>query len=422
MNQKIITLGLIVVLLISSNLLFAGCTEQPKPPKSQSRQPIGFANDSQATSEGVAILVNGSNQFAFDFYQQIKDGEDNVFFSPYSIMVALGMTYEGARGKTAQEMQSVLHLPEDDILRRSAFAWLYNNMNKEEKEYILSTANALWAHECYRFLDEYFNLIGKYYMGKVTNLDFEKETEKSRVTINTWVEEQTNGKIKDLIPKDKINDMTRLVLTNAIYFKGNWQKQFDKDKTSDRDFNVNSEKTVKVPMMSITGETFNYTASQDLQILKLQYEGENLSMLILLPREGTLDSLEASLTLENLSKLRNSLREQEIDIFIPKFKFETKYDMGKTLMNMGMPIAFTPNQADFSGMDGTKKLCIGFVIHQGFVEVNEKGTEAAAATAVGMIETSVTPSFYADHPFIFLIQDNESGNILFMGRVADPSQ
>jgi serpin B len=200
MTRKIIVLGLIVVLVISSNLLFAGCTEQPAPLKSQPGQPFVLADDSQATPKSVAVLVNGSNQFAFDFYQQIKDEENNIFFSPYSIMVALGMTYEGARGKTAEEMQAVLHLPEDDIVRRSAFAWLYNNMNKEEKEYILSTANALWAHEGYKFLNEYFDLIGKYYMGKVTNLDFVKETEKSRVTINTWVEEQTNGKIKDLIP------------------------------------------------------------------------------------------------------------------------------------------------------------------------------------------------------------------------------
>jgi serpin B len=216
--------------------------------------------------------------------------------------------------------------------------------------------------------------------------------------------------------------MTRLVLTNAIYFKGNWLKQFDEGNTREQDFRVNPEKTVKAQMMSIMGDAFNYTASKDLQILELPYEGEDLSMLVLLPNEGTLDSLEASLTLENLAKWRNNLREQQIDIHIPKFKFETKYDMGNTLKNMGMPTPFIPDEADFSGMDGTKKLYIGFVIHQGFVEVNEKGTEAAAATAVGMVETCVSPSFYADHPFIFLIQDNESGNILFMGRVTDPSQ
>jgi serpin B len=420
MARKIITLGLIAVLVVSSNLFLAGCTDQSNPPKNQPNQPITIADDNNATTEGVSSLVNGSNQFAFDFYQQLKDGGENIFFSPYSISVALGMTYEGARGKTAEEMQSVLHFPADDIIRRAAFAWLYNNMNEEEKEYILSTANALWAHKDYKFLDEYFDLIERYYMGKVTNLDFVEESEKSRVTINTWVEEQTNGKIKDLIPEGQINSLTRLVLTNAIYFKGNWLKQFDEDDTKDRDFKIDLETSVKVPMMSMTGETFNYTASQDLQILELPYEGEDLSMLVLLPKEGTMDSLEASLSLENLANWRSNLYEREIDIYIPKFKFETKYDMGDTLKEMGMPTAFS-NSADFSGMDGTKNLAIGFVIHQGFVEVNEKGTEAAAATAVGMIATSATPSFYADHPFIFLIQDRESGNILFMGRVSDPT-
>jgi serpin B len=329
MNQKIISLGLIAVLVVSSNLLLAGCTDQLPPPKSAPKQPFTFADDSNATSEGVASVVNGSNQFALDFYFRLKDNDKNIFFSPYSISVALAMTYEGARGKTAEEMQSVLHFPENDTVRRSAFAWLYNNMNNEEKEYILSTANALWAHEDYKFLNEYFDLIERYYMGKVTNLDFVNEAEKSRIPINTWVEEQTNGKIKDLISKDNINAMTRLVLTNAIYFKGNWLKQFDEDKTKEGDFKVNSEKTVKVPMMSMTSETFNYTGSQDLQILELPYEGEDLSMLILLPGEGSLDSVEESLTLENLANWRNNLREQQIDIFIPKFKFETKYDMGE---------------------------------------------------------------------------------------------
>jgi serpin B len=421
MKEKAISLGIIALLVVTSNLFLAGCTDPPGTPKDEPREPFTFADDGNATSEGVAIAVNGSNQFALDFYAQLKDEGKNIFFSPYSISVALAMTYEGARGKTAEEMQSVFHFPENDSLRRSAFAWLYNNMNKEEKEYILSTANALWAHEGYKFLDEYFDLIERYYMGKVTNLDFVNEAEKSREKINAWVEEQTNGKIKDLIPKGKINEWTRLVLTNAIYFKGNWLKQFDKDKTKEWDFRVSSDKTVKVPMMSMPGETFNYTATQDLQILELPYNGEDLSMLILLPKEGSMDSLEEALTLENLANWRNSLTEYEIDIYVPKFKFETKYDMNQILMDLGMPTAFS-DKADFSGMDGTRRLSIGFVIHQGFVEVNEKGTEAAAATAVGMIETSVPPSFVADHPFIFLIQDRDSGNILFLGKVVDPTQ
>jgi serpin B len=422
MTRKIFTLGIIAVLMVSSNLFFAGCTEQSPPPKNQFKSPIILADDSNATSEGINKLVNGSNQFAFDFYSQITASGKNIFFSPYSISVALGMTFEGARGKTAEEMQSVLHFPNDDTVRRSAFAWLYNDMNKEEKEYILSTANALWASESYKFLDEYFDVIEKFYMGKVTNMDFINEAEESRQTINTWVEEQTNGKIKDLLKKEHVTAMTRLILTNAIYFKGNWVKQFNEKNTKESDFRVDSEKTVKVPMMSMRDETFNYTATQNLQILELPYQGEDLSMLIILPWEGKMDSVEESLTLENLASWRNNLREQKIDIYIPKFKFETRYDMGDTLKEMGMPTAFSPGGADFSGMDGSKRLFIDFVIHQGFVEVNEKGTEAAAATAVGMVETSIPNTFNADHPFIFLIQDRDSGNILFMGKVSDPSK
>lgn len=425
MNQKIISLGIIAVLVVSSNLLLAGCTDQSPPPKNQPKEPLTFADDSNSTSEGVASVVNGSNQFALDFYSWLKDDDKNIFFSPYSILVALAMSYEGARGLTAEEMRSVLYFPEDNTVRRSAFAWLYNNMNKEEKEYFLSTANALWAHEDYEFLGEYFDLIERYYMGKVTNLDFVGEPEKSRETINDWVEKQTNDKIKDLIPPGVINEWTRLVLTNAIYFKGNWVKQFDKEKTKEQDFKVNHEVIVKVPMMSMTGEDFNYTETEDLQILEMTYEGGNLSMLILLPKGDNLESLETSINAEKLNEWRNNLIYREIDIYIPKFKFETKYFMGETLQAMGMPTAFSPDEADFSGMDGTKTLYISHVIHQGFVEVNEEGTEAAAATAVVISETCVQPQppiFRADHPFIFLIQNRETGNILFLGRVVDPTE
>jgi len=244
-------------------------------------------------------------------------------------------------------------------------------------------------------------------------------TELSRKIINTWVEEQTNNKIKDLIPQGMITPLTRLVLTNAIYFKGTWAIQFDPTDTKKQDFRVNSEKTVQADMMSLTEEEFNYTETDDLQILELPYKGDELSMLILLPKEN-LNKIE--LTLENLEQWRSSLRERELNIYIPKFKFETKYFMSKDLKEMGMPTAFGEG-ADFSGMTGDKKLFISQVIHQAFVEVNEEGTEAAAATALTMVESAVTKPtlFKADHPFIFIIQQKETGNILFIGRVNDPT-
>jgi len=380
------------------------------------------ADDSGATVEGVNNVINANNQFALDLYLKLEDVEGNIFFSPYSISVALAMTYEGAKGETAEEMQSVFHFPEDENIRRPSFAKIYNLVNKKNKKYELHTANALWAQKDYKFLDEYINAIKKYYVGKVTNVDFVNATESARLTINKWVEEQTNNKIKDLIPPGVLNALTRLVLTNAIYFKGLWVKQFDKKETREEDFRVSPEETVKVPMMSITREEFNYYETEKLQILELLYEGEDLSMLIILPKEDDLKSLEESLSLEKLSELRNSLSEQQVDVYIPKFKFETKYFMAKTLKEMGMSTAFS-GDADFSGMDGTKDLFIANVIHQAFIDVNEEGTEAAAATGVVMELKAAMPTvFRADHPFIFMIQERETNNILFLGRVIDPTQ
>jgi len=386
------------------------------------------ADDSKSTPEGVNKIINSNNQFAFDLYLKLKDvpeyNESNIFSSPYSISTALAMTYEGARGQTAEEMQSVFHFPEDDSIRRSSFAKIYNLLNKKDKKYELHTANALWAQKDYKFLEDYMNTIQRYYAGKVTNLDFVNDTENSRITINKWVEEQTNNKIKDLIPQGVLDALTRLVLTNAIYFKSMWVKQFDKEDTIEDDFKVNPEKTVKVPMMRLTGEEakFNYAETEELQILEMLYEGEELSMLILLPKVNDLNSLEDSFSLEKLYELRNSLGVQKVDIYIPKFKFETKYFMVKTLEEMGMPTAFSMD-ADFSGMDGATDLFIANVIHQAFVEVNEEGTEAAAATGVVMELKAAMPTvFRADHPFIFMIQERETGNILLLGRVVDPTQ
>jgi serpin B len=377
-------------------------------------------------AQDLSSVVNANNQFAFELYSKYKSKEGNIFFSAYSLSSALAMTYEGARGQTADEIQSVFHFPKDDSLRRESFLKIYEQINKKDKKYQLRTANALWAQKDYKFLAEYFNLIDQYYRGKVTNLDFISQTEQSRITINNWVEEQTDNKIRNLIPPGVLNEMTRLVLTNAIYFKGFWDKQFDKKETKEEDFRTSPGNTVKVQMMSLTGEEaeFNYTETERLQILELPYEGEELSMLILLPKGDDLNALEESLNTENLSEWRNRLIEQRVEVYIPKFKFETKYFMAEDLKGMGMPTAFSMN-ADFSGMTGKKDLFISQVIHQAFVEVNEEGTEAAAATAVVWKGLSVRPKsikiFKADHPFIFVIQEKETGDILFLGRVTNPT-
>ncbi|NOQ56134.1 MAG: serpin family protein [Nanohaloarchaea archaeon] len=420
MIQKKLLFSLIIFLVI----FISGCIGgNPK-----------ILDDRDATPESVNAVVDANNQFALDLYSKYKFDDGNIFFSPYSISAAMVMTYEGARGKTSDEIQSVFHYPKDIDVRRPAFADIYNEVNKGDKDCRLITSNALWAQNNYSFDIGYFDIIKTYYGGEVIDQDFKTEPEKSRLTINDWVAEQTENKIKDLIPEGIINSDTRLVLTNAIYFKGNWDLQFDEKNTVETDFFENSEKTVKAQMMSLTGADakFNYAETDDLQILELPYVGNDLSMLVLLPKANNISIIDNILSTDKLLSLKSDLYTQRVDVYLPKFKFETKYLMSKDLIEMGMPTAFS-DYANFTGMleqndsniyEGLK---IREVIHQAFVEVNEEGTEAAAATAVVM-DKSVSmrlpriATFRADHPFIFLIQDKTTGTILFLGRVSNPDQ
>ncbi len=392
---------------------------------------ILVSSTSFAQEDNTIAIAN--NQFAFDLYSQYRSKDGNIFYSPYSISSALAMTYEGAAGKTAEEMQAVLHFPQDADARREAFLQMDQQLNKKDKQYKLSVANALWAQKGFPFLGGYFSLVDKYYGGKVTNLDFARAAEKARQTINRWVEAKTNKKIKDLIPKGILGGGTRLVLTNAIYFKGDWLRKFDKKDTKKQEFRVSSEKKVEVPMMYMAGkkDELRYGETDALQILELPYQGLELDMFIVLPREDDLKAVEEGLGAGQLSSWKSLLALEKVNVYLPKFKFETKYFMAKDLQTMGMPSAFTPGidfggMADFSGMTGDRKLNIDEVIHQAFVEVNEEGTEAAAATAVimkmmaGPQPPRPPKTFKADHPFIFIIQDRATDNILFMGRVAEP--
>ncbi len=421
MNKKnltiIITFLMIATVTAAAAVLFLFPYQPDQPPQ---------AEDTGSTQQGIQKVINANNQFAFEIYSELNKAEDNnIFYSPYSISAALAMTYEGAKGQTANEMKSVFHFPENNILRPN-FAAIYNKINKKNKPYKLNTGNALWAQYDYPFLDEYMSLIEKFYGGKAANVDFVKETEKSRQTINTFIEEQTNNKIRDLIPEGVLNEMTRLVLTNAIYFKGTWKWEFDKSDTSNQDFKITPTNVVKTPMMYMNPDkaTFNYADTEELQILELPYKGEDVSMLILLPSEN-LESIEPFMTSQKLDEYKNQMKETKLDaIHLPKFEFDSKYFMKDTLRAMGMPTAFSFD-ADFSGMDGTLNLYIDKIIHQSYVKVDEEGTEAAAATAVVMAEKGIAMPrdiFKADRPFIFIIQEKETGNILFMGRIIDPTK
>ncbi len=420
-----ITILLVVIFALGAGafLFVRETAEKPVAPKLDS---------AGATPQSISETIKANNKFALSFYSNLKDKEKgNIFFSPYSISTALSMVYEGARGRTADEIQSVFSFLKSDSLRRSSVAAFYNRLNKKGAGCKLYTANALWVQKDYSLLNEFLQVIRNYYGGEARNVDFKKALEKARLTINRWVESKTNGKIKNLFPQSSLAHLTRLVLTNTIYFKGKWAKQFDKSKTRKEDFMLSDSKKIRVPMMRQIGEEakFNYTETKETQVLELPYKGNELSMLVILPKSPKLNDLEKRLTLERLSKWRKSLKKQRVDVYLPKFILKNKYFLNENLKEMGMLLAFMPPSptggADFSGISGERDLFIGIVIHQAFVDVDEEGTEAAAATGVGFDITSIWPGkvpvFRADHPFIFLIQEKESGNILFMGRVENPS-
>ncbi|MCK4946843.1 MAG: serpin family protein [Candidatus Aureabacteria bacterium] len=380
------------------------------------------------TNGDLQTVVKGNSNFGFDLYQELKGEKGNLFFSPYSISTALAMTYAGAKGRTEKEIAEVLHFSLSQGPLHASFSNLQSKLNAiQNKGYIrLSIANSLWAQEGYHFLDTFFDITKKYYGAGLNFVDFEKETEAARITINTWVESETQQKIKELIKPGTIDLLTRLVLCNAIYFKGNWLSQFDKKRTMESDFYVSPDKRIKVSMMN-KKSYFKFRDFNDFRAIELPYEGNDLSMIIFLPEKvDGLADLERSLTNDNvkewMGELLNSY-ESEILVSLPKFKITCEFELADVLAKMGMPSAFSLPPADFSGMIGKRDFFISNVIHKAFVDVNEEGTEAAAATAVAMIECiSKILLFQADHPFVFLIRENQTGSILFIGRIADPTK
>ncbi len=378
-----------------------------------------------AEDADAGALPRGNNTFALDLYGELREREGNLFFSPYSISTALAMTYGGARGNTAAQMEQVLHFEVTTKRLHQAFGQLVETLNAQGAKggYQLSVANALWGQQSVGFLKKFLDLTEKHYGAGLRQVDFAAATEAARKTINAWVEKETQGKIKDLIQPGVLNALTRLVLTNAIYFKGTWAEQFDKKATRDAPFTLATRQQVKVPMMHKT-ENFGYTEAEDFQALELAYAGDDLSMVIFLPREvDGLAALEKKLSLENLESWLGGLRRQTVQVSLPRFTMTSEFGLQEVLKSLGMTDAFSLPPADFSGMNGHKDLFISAVIHKAFVDVNEEGTEAAAATAVVMMRSAAPRPpvvFRADHPFIFLIRDNTSGSILFIGRLVSP--
>ncbi|MBI5843347.1 MAG: serpin family protein [Deltaproteobacteria bacterium] len=373
---------------------------------------------------GEAEVIDSNNRFALDLYTQLKSDEGNIFFSPYSISMVLSILSEGARGKTADEFKAVFHQANDATLRRDATASIFNQLTKPRPDYILTMANALWAQQGHRFRSDYLDITKKYYDGKIFNIDFVNEPDNAANIINDWIEDNTNNKIHDAVDRNEIDNTTQLIVTNAIYFKATWETVLKKIGWFDQDFRVDRNKVVKSSMMGET-EHFGYYRDRNfLNIIELPYTGDAMSMLILFPVTNDLPAVEKELTLENLKKWRSKIECARLEFSMPKFTFRTGYSLEEILSKMGLGSAFG-NSADFSGIDGTKSLFIQQFKHQTFVDVNEKGTEAAAVTH-GTLGCAAAPPepvvVTVDHPFIFLIQDMKNGNILFIGRVIDPTQ
>ena len=382
-----------------------------------------FAYDNRDTQ----TLAQGNNAFALDLYAQLKTQEGNLFLSPYSISTALAMTFIGARGTSEKQMADVLHFTLKPGQLHSAFSDLRIQLKNYVQEGIeLNIANALWLQTGHNFLSDFLGLTREHYDAGLNHVDFAKDSEAARKKINMWVEQKTNDKIQKLIKPGMITSLTRLVLTNAIYFKGEWTNQFEEELTQENPFYVTPETIVDVQMMN-QEERYKYFEGDELQVVEVPYKGDDLSMVILLPaKKDGLTELENSVNTDRLQEWMNALAWRQVSVFFPKFTMTCEFQLRSVLADMGMPIAFT-EEADFSGMTGEKDLFISRVVHKAFVDVSEEGTEAAAATGVIMELTSVvepTPPavFRADHPFLFMIRDNHSGSILFIGRLVDPTQ
>jgi serpin B len=374
-----------------------------------------------------AAVVAGSNAFALDLYAQLRTQPGNLFFSPESISTAFAMAYAGAQGETATQMAHVFHytLPPERL--HPAVGALLAGMNGTHDGFALHVADALWAQQNTNFLPAYLNLVQTDYGAGFRQVNFSKSPDSVRASINAWVAQQTNDKIQNLLAPGTITPSTLLVITNAIYFKGAWLHPFNKNYTEPDDFHLSAKQTVKTPMMDRTG-SYNYYDGGTFQEVELPYEGNELSMVVLLPKTiDGLPALEKSLTAANLSTWLNKLAPApKVNLQLPVFTMTESFDLGGILSAMGMPQAFS-GTADFSGMTGKPLFKISKAVHKAYVDVNETGTEAAAATAMMMVGASQAEEqqiivFDADHPFLFLIRDTTTGSILFLGRLANPTK
>ncbi len=381
------------------------------------------------SEDDFAELVEGNGRFALDLYAQLSEEKSgNFFFSPHSISIALAMTYAGAVGNTRDEMSEALHFTLQEETLHTVFNKLdlglsSSDTNSEYGSFVFRTANSLWAEQTYTFLDSFLDPLAVHYGAGVNLMDFVGQSEQARQTINAWVEEQTNDNIVDLISEGMITPATRLVLTNAVYFYGPWSDPFVEGATAEAEFTQLDGTSISVPTMKSPEERFSYVDGEGYVAVELPYT-DAAEMIIIMPDAGTFETFEAQFDMQVVSDLVSSYRSARMILHLPKWEFRSKFQMRSTLEDMGMVDAFEAGIADFSGMDGTRDLFVGDVVHQAFVAVDEKGTEAAAATAIGVDSSAEPPPepivVRINRPFIFLIRSSTTRAILFVGRVLNP--
>ena len=386
-------------------------------------------NDPSVPDADLKAVIAGNTSFALDLYQQIRTTPGNLFYSPFSISETMAMVYAGARGETESQMAKALHLDLEQPKLHPAFNALDLELASRGKAaagadgagFRLNIANALWGQTGHTFQTPFLDILGESYGTGVHVVDFIGAPDESRQLINDWVAARTGDKIKDLLPQGAVSTETRLVITNAVYFNAAWQTPFKPTDTKLVSFMRPDGSKVDVPTMSGFREAL-YGEGADYAAIALPYDGNELAMVAILPPQGTLDAFEASLTADKLSTILAGMSGHGVAITLPRFKISSSFSLADQLSKLGMPAAFT-EMADFSGMDGKNDLSLTAVLHKAFVQVNEAGTEAAAATGVVIGTTSVPPpaEIHLDHSYLFLIRDSKTGTILFLGRIEDPS-
>ncbi|WP_094226960.1 serpin family protein [Methanolobus psychrotolerans] len=437
---------MLLIMLIFSVLLCSGCIEDTNANNSSETE---ISSNSEGLPNIVIIETNESsvndntldvdstiyadtvedydiaaanNAFGFDIYSIINNNDENVCFSPYSIFTAMAICYDGSEGSTKDQISNVFYYPLSKPVLEGSSKEMIDTINSNNGAYDLKTANALWVREDYPLNEQYTSTVKNYYGGMITPLDFAGQPGESRLIINSWVENKTNNKIKNLLAEGCFDGPAKLIITNAVYFNGTWLQEFKEADTRKRVFRLSDGQEKKVDTMYAIG-TYSYGKDENAQILELPYRGDDISMYIILPSENNIEDFENEFTSNYYNALKNKLNSYEVKILLPKFTFKARAELNGPLQDMGIVDAFDSSDvADFSGISDTSGLSITEVVHQAYISVDEKGTEAAAATEIASYDSLpyYKYEFTADHPFMFFIEDKRTGCILFMGKVESP--